>query len=168
MLSALFSLMYYGLLRVSEVARTDGTSDHNLTFSQLSLSKSNPPHLTISFHSFKHSLPNPTPMQVASLSPPICPVHLYSKYLTHRGKRPGKAFCFKDMHQITRDYVSKSLRAILALTPYNSPRYNTHSFRIGRATDMAAAGASDRQIMLAGRWKTLAFLKYIRPPTIHL
>ena len=33
---------------------------------------------------------------------------------------------------------------------------------------MPAAGASDRQIMIAGRWKSLAFKKYIRPAIIPL
>jgi hypothetical protein len=41
-------------------------------------------------------------------------------------------------------------------------RYRTHSLRIGGASMMAAAGRPDYEIQKQGRWKSLAFLEYIR------
>ena len=40
-----------------------------------------------------------------------------------------------------------------------------HSFRIGTATVAAAAGLSDSLIQTMGRWKSGAFLSYIRTPS---
>ena len=40
--------------------------------------------------------------------------------------------------------------------------YALHSGRIGGATQLAAQGASDIQIQRAGRWKSLAFMGYVR------
>ena len=44
--------------------------------------------------------------------------------------------------------------------------YKLHSFRIGAATWAAAKGFSDTQIRQLGRWKSNAFLKYIRVPSL--
>ena len=170
MLSALFSLMYHGLLRVSEVAKTEGPTDHNLDLNQLTVTQDKQPHLVLKFKTYKHSLATPAPARMSSITSPECPVKLYAKYLIIRGtfKHNTKAFCHKDAKPLSRDYVQKALSAILSLTHLNPARYNTHSFRIGRATDMAQDGASDQQIMLAGRWKTTAFKKYIRPSVVFL
>ena len=40
--------------------------------------------------------------------------------------------------------------------------FRTHSLQIGGATMMAAAGRPDYEIQKVGRWKSLAFLEYIR------
>ncbi len=170
LLSALFSLMYHGLLRVSEVAKTEGPTDHTLQLSQLTLTQAKQPELLIQFASCKHSKSPPPPARIASSTAPECPVRLYTRYLIHRGKfsPASKAFCYPDSTPISREYVAKSLHSILALAHFDPSKYNTHSFRIGRATDLATSGASDRQIMLAGRWKSLAFKKYIRPSVVIL
>jgi hypothetical protein len=41
--------------------------------------------------------------------------------------------------------------------------YTLHSGRIGGATALAAAGVADSAIMATGRWKSDAYLRYIRP-----
>ena len=41
-------------------------------------------------------------------------------------------------------------------------RQSSHSLRIGGASALAAAGSSDREIMILGRWKSLVFLNYVR------
>jgi site-specific recombinase XerD len=172
MLSALFSLMYHGLLRVSEIAKTDGPTDHNLQFCQITQKSQIQPELYIQFQSYKHSDKQslPPPIRISSNQSKQCPVSLYNNYLKHRGQfhHPTKAFCHPNSTPLTRDYVAKKLRSALSMALLDSSEFNTHSFRIGRATDMAAAGASDRQIMIAGRWKSLAFKKYIRPAIIPL
>ena len=172
MLSALFSLMYHALLRVSEIAKTDGPTDHNLEFCQITKKSQINSELYIQFQSYKHSDTRslPPPMRISANQSKHCPVSLYNNYLNHRGHfhQPTKAFCHPNSTPLTGDYVSKKLRSALSMALFDSFEFNTHSFRIGRATDMAAAGASDRQIMIAGRWKSLAFKKYIRPAIIPL
>ena len=41
-------------------------------------------------------------------------------------------------------------------------QYTLHSGRIGGATQLAAQGATNVQIQRAGRWKSLAFMVYVR------
>ena len=45
-------------------------------------------------------------------------------------------------------------------------RYKGHSFRIGAASYAADRGFSDAQIRMLGRWKSNAFLCYIRAPSL--
>ena len=45
---------------------------------------------------------------------------------------------------------------------FDPKRFGTHSLRIGGASIMAAAGLPNHYIQTLGRWKSLAFLAYIR------
>ena len=51
------------------------------------------------------------------------------------------------------------------LDGFNESRFAPHSLRIAGASAMAANGAPNWLIQLAGRWKTEQFLKYIRLST---
>ena len=45
-------------------------------------------------------------------------------------------------------------------------RYKGHSFRIGTASHAVDRGLSDAQIHALGRWKSNAFQRYIRVPSL--
>ena len=68
---------------------------------------------------------------------------------------------------ITASFVNKSLRDILSFLGFNSADFSSHSFRIGKATDMAKRGFTDIQICMAGRWSSAAFKKYIKPQLLQ-
>ena len=63
---------------------------------------------------------------------------------------------------ITRTVATKALRRMVSSLGRDPMQYALHSGRIGGATQLAAQGASDIQIQRAGRWKSLAFIGYVR------
>ena len=63
---------------------------------------------------------------------------------------------------ITRTVATKALRRMLSSLGGDPAQYALHSRRIGGATQLAAQDVSDIQIQRAGRWKSLAFMAYVR------
>ena len=58
----------------------------------------------------------------------------------------------------------RALKAALALLPdtrKDASLYRCHVFRRGHAQDLAASGATLVEILLAGQWRSPAFLDYI-------
>lgn len=63
---------------------------------------------------------------------------------------------------VTRQEAVVALRKTVACTGRDPAQYELHSGRIGSATQLAAQGMSELQIQRAGRWKSGAFMVYVR------
>lgn len=116
---------------------------------------------------FTQSRGNLTPLLIQPSASGPCAVNLYRKYLTVRPPGQGPAFRHGDGSPLRRTHVTTTLHDLCKLSSLDASSLNTHSFRIGKATHMAMLGHSHAQIALAGRWKSNAYLKYIKPSVIH-
>jgi hypothetical protein len=72
---------------------------------------------------------------------------------------------YKGQWSLTYIQIQYAVRNVASLLSLDSTRYSSHSFRIGGASVLAAAGVPDYIILKIGRWKSLAFLDYIRQAT---
>jgi len=63
---------------------------------------------------------------------------------------------------ISRAEASRHLRLLVRVAGRDPQKYALHSGRIGGATHLASMGASVIQIQRAGRWKSSAFMVYVR------
>ena len=70
-------------------------------------------------------------------------------------------FVFSDGSEVEPAHVRDVLRKALTLISLDCCLYNTHSFHIGRATDLIKMGFSIEQVKLVGRWGSKAVFKYI-------
>ena len=163
---ALFCIMFHALLRCSEVTQSKNNS-HNLKSDQISLSKSRR-SLIISFKSYKHSKQNPPPLKIKETRQNSCPIQAWKQYVAIKNAGADSSFCLQDGKPLSRNHVVHMLKKHITITNHSECNYNTHSFRIGKATAMAKAGHSHSQIALAGRWSSNAFLKYIKPSLISI
>ena len=166
MLWAAFCLGFFGFLRAGEF-----TCPSRAAFSPAMLEVSD---IAVDSHS------NPTRMQVrlkCSKTDPfgagivlhlgctgdgLCPVGAMLGYLAVRGVEPGFLFLFEDGTPLSRPRLCLELRQALQAAGVCTEGFSGHSFRIGAATAAARAGLSDSLIQTLGRWKSAAFLEYIR------
>lgn len=98
----------------------------------------------------------------------LCPVSALLNYLTVRGTSPGILFRFQDNTPLTKPKFTSKFRDFLKLAGIDDTLYAGHSFRIGAATTAAAKGVEDSLIQTLGRWKSSAYLTYIRIPPNNL
>ena len=166
---AMFSLSYYALLRVGECTQ----SKHVLTTNNVKriLTAGSCQAITIQFSSFKNSSNKnsaPPVLEIQRRGGESCPVKIISHYLLVRHAGEGPIFVNFSGKPITSKQFRDKLKLCASFLSLDVPRFNTHSFRIGRATDMLDEGYTEAQIRAAGRWQSRAFMKYLRPRNIML
>ena len=93
---------------------------------------------------------------------PLCPVAAMLSYLAMRPSSPGPLFVFEDGTSLSQERLTQSFAQALRLAGFDASGYSGHSFRIGAATAAARTGMSDSLIQTLGRWKSSAFMAYIR------
>ena len=148
---------FFGFLRVSEYAKTK--AGHTLQIEDCRVSKS---QVTICIKSGK-SDNNPVRIKLhAQKNKRVCPVNNLRRYLAVRPNSAAKElFVLSNGSPIGDNNVRGWLTKIC--NSLNRRPVSPHAFRIGGASWAAAQGWPDSVIRAHGRWKSDAFLRYIRP-----
>lgn len=171
LIRAMFALAFFAALRVGEITATAGKPTANLLLlSQAFFLKNNAGDVVgvkLSMRNYKHSDSSHPTDVIVYKDKPVCAVTLLLDYWHARGQSAGPLFCWPDNTAVSRSYFTQCLHQALSFSGLDTTIYKTHSFRIGAASWAAAKGMSDAQIRLFGRWKSNAFLRYIRTPTVN-
>ena len=85
-------------------------------------------------------------------------------YLAIRPSTSGPFFVFSDGSPLSQERLISALFQALKDSGVDPSNFKGHSFRIGAATTAAKAGLSDSLIQALGRWRSSAFMSYIRTP----
>lgn len=167
---AMCSLAFFACMRVGEFTGTTSRKIgplvqlHQLT--QLVDANQRVISLKFTFLDFKHNY-NQRPFSVViNRRIKFCPVQIILDYLSLRGSGPGPLFRLADGSPVSRTIFIDKLSMAIKYCGLDPSRYKGHSFRIGAASYAAEAGMSDPQIRALGRWKSDAFRKYIRLPSL--
>ena len=160
-IKAIFALAYEGCFRIGEIVEATN-AQHTLKASNVSFLTNSRPHLLrICLDSYKHSAA-PSALLLKKRKDKFCAYRLVKSYMKVRPDREGCFFSEGDARPFARDFIAKILRSCLADLVVNPAAYNTHSFRVGRTTDLVEEGAHESTIQQVGRWKTTAYRAYIR------
>ena len=158
---ALLITAYFCCLRAGE-AVISNSSSHTLLREQITLEISPYDHYLIQFRSFKHCDHSNEKFILKKSNDSFCPVNLLNNYLHVRPSVPGPLFVLFSGKPLNRSIYSKLIKSCIKKLGHDNSLYNTHSIRIGRATDLAIDGAQPDVIKRIGRWSSSAYLKYIR------
>ncbi|XP_033739604.1 uncharacterized protein LOC117326910 isoform X3 [Pecten maximus] len=169
MLKAMYLLAFHAFLRVGEMT-VNSFSCHTLQFQDINIQYQHgvPLKLEVTFKSFKGNY-NIRPIVISierKQDASVCPVLALSQYISLRGTYPGHLFAFPINQPVSYQYFTDSLKQTFCAAGIDAKGYASHSFRIGAASTAAAQGIPDEDIQHMGRWKSLAFKRYIRLPTI--
>ena len=169
MYTALFLLAFHVCLRAGELV-TSASDKHVLQTHDVSeFEEGGKQGIQIKFTSYKHSGDDCPTLRLSSTDEnKYCPVKNTISFLAIRGNTPGPLIVNAAGRAITRNDMSHTLKSAVQFCGQDPRRFDTHSFRIGRASQLAADNASDSTIRATGRWKSNAFLDYIRPHSVIL
>ena len=92
----------------------------------------------------------------------VCPVDTLIQYLAIRGGTPGPLFLLPNNQSLTGASFRSALKKAFQELHMDHRRFNTHSFRTGVATSAKHVGMSDSHLKALGRWRSDAYLKYVR------
>lgn len=162
---AAFLLAYFGMFRVSEiVAPSMGNVDRTLKASNVNVSTGGK-ELSIILEVYKTNQRGyPITLKIpAEIDESVCPVKAVSQYWLRRPNHNGPFFCHANGRSVTRYQFSAVLAKCLRLVCQSSSNIKSHSFRIGRATQLAEMGVPGYKIKILGRWSSEAYSRYIRP-----
>ena len=173
MLWAACCLAFFGFLRAGEMTVPSDTAydpSMHLNFSDVAVDDPSSP--AVIKVTIKQSKTDPfrkgVDLFVGKTNTDLCPVKALLKYLVVRGTQEGPLFSFQDGRLLTRQRFVEEVCKALQQAGIDQSRYCGHSFRIGAATTAAARGMEDSVIKTLGRWRSLAYLDYVRIPRDQL
>ena len=132
-------------------------------------SRDNPTYIILTLrHSKTNVFGSGSKLYIGATGTNQCPVAAILAYLAIRPNTPGPIFLFERGIPLLRPALVEAVRQALGSSGVDISRFCGHSFRIGAATTAALVGMPDSLIQTHGRWKSSAFLEYIRTPQNRL
>ena len=166
---ALFSIAYYGLFRIDELAH----SDHSVRACDAHIAENKEKILLILYTSKTHGLESqPQKIKISSAKHEMkfkkrhfCPFILMKNYLKLRGDYSSLDELFFVFHggiPVEQHFVRNTLTKLITRLGFDHRIYTFQAMRAGRATDLHKWGFSVEQIKIIGRWHLNAIYKYLK------
>ena len=173
---ALFSTMYFGLFRISEVA----SGEHAVKACDIHIGFNKKKFLFVLHSSKTHE--HSTALQLIKISSKTkkkkckiswpkttailpCPFQVLHEFARVRGGYKSDTepfFVFPDNSPISQQQLSNCLKLMLQTSGFNEKVYGTHSLRSGRSCDLFQLGLSIETIKKLGQWKSNAVFRYLK------
>ena len=160
---SLFTLAYFGLFRVGELVCTDHCqAGYPIRFDDITFSDNK---LTVRVRISKtNKTGKPVFLHISSVGDKsICPIAAMQQFIRLRSSVSGNLFIHGNRLPVIRYQFGAILNKAVSHAGLSNKCFKNHSFRIGRATELAMAGVPSDQIRTMGRWQSGCYTKYIRP-----
>lgn len=157
------SLLYwvFGFLRAAEftISGTEYDPGYHLSLGDIAIYSHEQPSVIHITRLAKHT--HSTKGLIYSWVKLICPVTAIIHFWLSDG---APLFTFIDGRPLSHQALVSRVREALTKAVVDASPFSSHSFRIGAATAAAKRSMEDSLIQTLGRWKSAAYLQYIRLP----
>ena len=167
---ALFTLSYYGLMRVGEVT----LSPHALRAKNVHIGQNKNKLLLVLFTSKTHGINNrPQKIKITAKDRQntkkfhrnFCPFQTMRQYLVITGgyeEDDEQFFIFRDKSPVKPQHATVILKKGITAVGLNPALYSMHSFHFGRTSDLIKQNYPIDVVKRIGRWKSNSVFRYIR------
>lgn len=168
LLRAIMTMLYTCCMRCGEAVK-GRTPRHAVQKQHLTPIETNAgPGYKLRFKSYKFSKEHTDVIIIPSFQK-YCPVTEIKRYLKLRvGSETGQLFTNSNGSPVTTVQFAKHLHSLVQRIGLDPKRYKPHSFRIGRASDLANNNHTSDTLKRTGRWRSYAYKTYIRQAQFEL
>lgn len=160
--TAAFSLAFFGALRIGELVSKNKRGDGGLLFSEVQIAEDSI-QLRIS-RSKTDQLGRGVYVTLFKVLPEtVCPVLAVQRFAQFRKGVQGTFLQHEDGSSLSRFQFVAIFKRCLLTVGMPASQYNTHSFRVGAATEASRWGLSPEIVKRIGRWESDRFKIYVRP-----
>ncbi|XP_052257114.1 integrase/recombinase xerD homolog isoform X1 [Dreissena polymorpha] len=171
LMRTMFLFAFYGLFRLGELATSsmgfmNVIQRQNLSFT---FNGSIVSGVSVLVNAYKHSQGRCATIPLSRQAcKQLCPIRAVLRYLRIAPQYPGPLFRFTNGEAISTTFFRTLLHRCVIASNLDPKLFTAHSFRIGGATHAHSNHMSPSQIQQLGRWKSQAYLKYIRPQSLPI
>ena len=163
LIASAISLQYFACLRSSEFC-TDLAQSVIPVRADVSFYHSSSPVMIFTSHTSKTAA-HGFSVHVGCSGSPVCAVCIMYHYLSSHPKAPSDPlFQFPSGQHLTYHLYNKIIKHLIQLIGLDPSQYSSHSLRAGAATQAARAGLAPEAIKRLGRWRSHAYMLYMRSP----
>ena len=164
LVAAALSLQYFACLRASELCSNLSLSILP-TRSDISFGRSGSSFIMVyRCHTSKTS-PHGFEVHVGCSGGPICSPCIMHLFLSLYPIEPtSPLFRFSSGLDLTYHVYNSVIKRLVQLSGLDPALYSSHSVRAGAATQAAKSGLDPDSIKRLGRWRSQAYMVYLRPP----
>ena len=164
---------YYGLMRIGEITQ----SEHMVKAKNVHIGINKNKILIILYSSKTHGFES-RPQKIKITGQDLqkgkakcrqfscfCPFKITKAYLKLRGDYTmvtEQFFVYRDNSPVKPEHFRTMLKQALKKVGVEASKFNSHSLRIGRCTDLINFGYTIEQVKRARRWKSNTVYKYIK------
>ena len=164
LVAAAISLQYFACLRASELC-TNSALSFVPSRSDISFSRSGSSLIMLyRCHSSK-TAPHGFEVHVGCSGAPICAPCIMFHFLSLYPLEPASPlFRFTSGFDLSYRLYNAIIKRLVQLVGLDPSSFSSHSVRAGAATQAARAGLDPDSIKRLGRWRSQAYMAYLRPP----
>ena len=164
LIASALTLQFFACLRSSEFCADSSVSIHP-TMADVSFYQSGSSRVMLyTCHSSK-TAPQGFQVHVGCSGNPICAPCIMTHFLSFCPFEPSlPLFRFTSGRLLSYRVYNTIIKRLVQLAGLDPSLYSTHSVRAGAATQAARSGLQPDSIKRLGRWRSQAYMVYLRPP----